>query len=123
MISTTYAPNRIFEFVKDGTVPVESIWRNLAAASVNQLVIAGTAGKRIRVVGMMCQSFTAAGNLVLLNGSAGATKFDFNPPLDAPFLMPLHVLGYFELSTGSPLHATVNTNTVNFLIEYIVYTP
>ena len=92
----------------------------------NQSVIAGVAGKRIRVLGYAVQSDSATQGIYgFINGSGGTgfSSFTAPPSSSAPFLLPLTPSGYFETSTGTGLFINVATASVSVNIFYIVYTP
>jgi hypothetical protein len=98
------------------------------AAGLNQTVLAGITGKRIRIMGYQCQSITGtASGFAIKDGAAGArlTALAAPPNTVLPYLAPITESGYFETSTGSAIGLDVGGGApnMNLTIFYIAYTP
>lgn len=121
-----YDPLRIFETPKG----VSQLTAATLAAGVanNQTLVAAVSGQRVRVMGWIAQSSTAAiGLFSLKDGNAGTVLMQ---PLAVPVItagandkLPIVESGYFETSTGVGLFTDVTTAAVNITIFYIAYTP
>lgn len=124
MTALTIAPNKLFEFQKDGVVAVQSLFQVRPVAASSQ-VIAATAGKRIRVLGIITQTTGAIGSMQFLSGNAGTILYSFvNPPnTGIPLIITPNMLGLFETDTGVGLFDVINTTQATYTIQYIVYTP
>jgi hypothetical protein len=94
------------------------------AIGSNTVLIAGTSGKIIRVMGFTLQSQTTTNALVyFLNGSGGATRSLYYVPgtNQAPYLQAIADSGYFECSSGTDLCVTVSGAAALINVYYYRY--
>lgn len=119
-------PAKLFEGLGGEVTPLKSVGVALAVGN-DQQVIAAVAGKRIRVMGWIAQSITAAGQHQFKNGSGGtAFTDDHYAPIDTTgtkFEMSVISSGYFETDTGVGLFADITANNQRLTVFYVVYTP
>lgn len=124
-------PVRVFE-VKPANASSGQVCTLLSApmnviVAANQQVIAGVAGKKIRIMGAIFQGDTAvAGGYVnTLDGSGGAKLLNsiYSPiNTQAPFLLPVIDSGYAETTTGNGLFVTGGAQVSVVTFFYIIYT-
>lgn len=116
-------------FIQASESYVQLQWAILnASAAVNQQIVAGVAGKRIRVYSWVLQSQGGAiSGVNFLSASGGTLLASSVAPSNAgtptndklPFCWP----GYFETATGDGLFASVFTTGCYVEVAYIYYTP
>ena len=125
-MATVIDPVRIYE-VKGQVCLLQTVVFSYAVAN-NQSIVAGVAGKIIRVMGYQCQTAGAApGGFAMKNGSGGAFLLGpFTVPANTAGVvdrLPIVDSGYTETTAGTGLFIDVSTTAINFNIYYIVYTP
>ena len=125
MTALTIAPNKFFEFAKDGVCEVSTLYTS-SAVSANNLLVAAVTGKKVKVVSLTAQTDNAArGVLKFLSASGGTLLWGGFMPTNAqdPYKLDPNILGWFETKTGEGLYSTIELQPVFYSIQYIVYTP
>lgn len=125
MTALTIAPNKFFEFAKDGVCEVSTLYTS-SVVSANNLLVSAVSGKRIKVISLIAQTDNAArGVLKFLSASAGTLIFGAFISTNAQdaFRLEPNILGWFETKTGEGLYSTIEVQPVFYSIQYIIYTP
>lgn len=96
----------------------EAVKTHSAALSGDTALITGTSGKRIVLVGAIVRS-SAAGVLVLKDGSAGTTIGNVYLPADTNVELTPDLLGAEGIRTtaGNGLFAAMSTNTITAVMR------
>lgn len=122
---TRINPLKLYETDKE-VCPVLVLSASVAVGADQQL-IAGSTGKRIRIMGWRIQTDSAtSGVYALKSGSGGSVLASFTAPPStggAIDFLPIADCGYYETGTGVGLFVTITVSTVIFNIYYILYTP
>lgn len=129
MTTLRISPHQYFE-VNGQICPVNTVGDGYAVASGTE-ILPGIADVRIRVMGFIAQSQSAADSSAVRfrNGAAGAyfgSLFVINgntTPGYQPFMLPIFEGGYFETDTGISLNADVSVQNVFLTVFYIRYRP
>lgn len=112
---------------KDGPVTIVSMSGSLTAATANQNLVTGVAGKKIRVLSMNFYSGAAATSTVFLHSSGGAAHFNDLIPSNAvaPFSKTFaeNRSGWVNTTVGESLQADAGASIVVYSITYYLYTP
>lgn len=125
MTALTIAPNKFFEFAKDGVCSVNSLYVS-HPVSANNLLVAGVTGKRIKVISLVIHTDASTRGQIWFHPNTGGPLFmAFRVPTDTedPFKLDPNMLGWFETGTGEGLYDTVIDHPIYYTIQYIVYTP
>jgi hypothetical protein len=121
-------PAKLYEGIGGELTPIKSVVVSSIIAN-NVSVVAGIAGKRIRLMGLMGFANTAAGlsQILFKNGSGGAfltngILLDINTKPTLGLIMPIQDAGYFETSTGTGLFVDVLSAAAAITVFYVDYT-
>jgi hypothetical protein len=124
MTALTIAPNKFFEFAKDGVSPVQEAYVSTPVVA-NLVVVPAVTGKKIRVLGLIAFSNTAAtlANLAFFSPIAtGIANFNLMGTQET-LIVPPNMLGLFESAVSQPIAINATFSALTFTIQYIVYTP
>jgi hypothetical protein len=116
-------PARVYE--RNGQVyPVIAIPCAFAVAN-NQVVVTGTTGYIIRVMGWSVQSNTATQGAMVLKSASGGTVLmsaKYAPPnTGLPWDLPITDSGYMETIVGQGLYCDVTAGAINLDVYVIKY--
>lgn len=127
MNTVVYDPHAIYETQYDGVIPV--LYKSdFQTAGNNKTTISAVAGKRIKVIGAVLQTYGATAGTINFYSATTAgtllmavdTEKAVNQP---PVILQPNINGYFETNTGEALNAQSVTGNQQWTLQYIVYTP
>lgn len=118
-------PVKIFQ-VNGVVCPVLTIGNGYTVGS-NRTILAGTSGKRYRIMGGLFSSGSATAGQAFIKSASGGTVFLWNivgPVVSAPaFLLPIVNSGYGETNTGEGIFTDIAGADLYLTLFYITYTP
>lgn len=90
-------------------------WDNIAASTTDSIVVAATAGYKIRVLALLLNHGDTTPSSVTLNSKSGSAGTAISPLLKGPanggFVVPYSKQGWWETNSGEGLSATTGAGS------------